>query len=87
MSVLRARRGHAALLLLAAAACSKSAQNPAPPNPPPALSFDFGVIPHGKARDHEFVLDTRKVLGELGYSATEIDKLLATGVAFTEIRK
>jgi hypothetical protein len=52
-----------ALLLLAAAACSRSAQNPVPPNQPPALSFDFGVIPHGKARDHEFVLDTRKVLG------------------------
>jgi len=63
MSVLRARRGRAALLLLAAAACSKSGQNPAPPNPPPALSFDFGVIPHGKARDHEFVLDTRRMLG------------------------
>jgi hypothetical protein len=69
MSVLRSRtrRTRAALLLLAAAACSKGPQNPArpnqPPNQPPALSFDFGVIPHGKARDHEFVLDTRKALG------------------------
>jgi formyl-CoA transferase len=34
-----------------------------------------------------FGADTRKVLGEVGYSAAEIDKLLATGVAFTEIRK
>ncbi|MBI2736584.1 MAG: CoA transferase [Rhodospirillales bacterium] len=40
-----------------------------------------------RSKPRTFGADTRKVLGEVGYSSAEIDKLLATGVAFTEIRK
>ena len=34
-----------------------------------------------------FGSDTRAVLAEVGYSATEIDRLVATGIALTEIKK
>ena len=34
-----------------------------------------------------FGLDTRAVLTERGYSAAEVDRLIASGVALTEIRK
>ena len=40
---------------------------------------------HSKPR--RFGADTRAVLAERGYSAAEIDKLIESGVAFTEIRK
>lgn len=40
-----------------------------------------------RSKPRTFGADTRKVLGEVGYTPAEIDKLLATGVAFTEIRK
>ena len=40
-----------------------------------------------RSKPRTFGADTRKVLGEVGYSAAEIDGLLAAGVAFTEIRK
>jgi crotonobetainyl-CoA:carnitine CoA-transferase CaiB-like acyl-CoA transferase len=40
-----------------------------------------------RSKPRTFGADTRKVLSEVGYSAAEIDKLLATGIAFTEIRK
>ena len=40
-----------------------------------------------RSKPRTFGADTRKVLGEVGYTTAEIDKLLATGVAFTEIRK
>jgi len=40
-----------------------------------------------RSKPRTFGADTREVLGEVGYSAAEIDKLLATGVAFTGIRK
>jgi len=40
-----------------------------------------------RSKPRTFGADTRKVLSEVGYSAAEIDKLLAAGVAFTEIRK
>jgi crotonobetainyl-CoA:carnitine CoA-transferase CaiB-like acyl-CoA transferase len=43
--------------------------------------------PAARSKPRTFGADTRKVLGEVGYSAEEIDELLATGVAFTEIRK
>ena len=32
------------------------------PPQPPAVEFDFGVIPHGESRQHDYVLDT-KLLG------------------------
>ena len=31
--------------------------------------------------------DTKAVLAEAGYSATEIDNLIASGIALTEIKK
>ena len=40
-----------------------------------------------RSKPRTFGADTRKVLSEVGYSAAEIDKLLAAGVAFTEMRK
>jgi crotonobetainyl-CoA:carnitine CoA-transferase CaiB-like acyl-CoA transferase len=40
-----------------------------------------------RSKPRTFGADTRKVLAEVGYSPAEIDKLLAAGVAFTEIRK
>jgi crotonobetainyl-CoA:carnitine CoA-transferase CaiB-like acyl-CoA transferase len=40
-----------------------------------------------RSKPRIFGADTKAVLGELGYSTHEIEKLLATGVAFTEIRK
>jgi crotonobetainyl-CoA:carnitine CoA-transferase CaiB-like acyl-CoA transferase len=40
-----------------------------------------------RSKPRIFGADTKAVLGELGYSAHEIEKMLATGVAFTEIRK
>ena len=43
--------------------------------------------PAARSKPRTFGADTRKVLGQVGYSTAEIDELLATGVAFTEIRK
>jgi len=40
---------------------------------------------HSKPK--KFGSDTRAVLAEVGYSATEIDRLVATGIALTEIKK
>ena len=40
-----------------------------------------------RSKPKKFGADTRAVLGELGYSAGEIDKLVASGIALTEIRK
>jgi crotonobetainyl-CoA:carnitine CoA-transferase CaiB-like acyl-CoA transferase len=40
-----------------------------------------------RSKPRTFGADTRKVLAEVGYTAAEIDGLLAAGVAFTEIRK
>jgi crotonobetainyl-CoA:carnitine CoA-transferase CaiB-like acyl-CoA transferase len=40
-----------------------------------------------RSKPRTFGADTRKVLAEVGYTAAEIDGLLASGVAFTEIRK
>ena len=52
------------------AACSDSGPSPAPQGPPakrrsplPDLEHDFGIIPHGEKREHEFELDLRP-LGE-----------------------
>lgn len=39
------------------------------------------------AKPKKFGVDTRAVLAESGYSAAEIDKLIASGIALTEIRK
>ena len=43
--------------------------------------------PAVRSKPKTFGLDTRAVLAECGYSATEIDALVAAGVALTEIRK
>jgi crotonobetainyl-CoA:carnitine CoA-transferase CaiB-like acyl-CoA transferase len=43
--------------------------------------------PSVRSKPKKFGLDTRAVLAERGYSAAEIDKLLASGVALTEIKK
>jgi formyl-CoA transferase len=40
-----------------------------------------------RSKPKKFGADTRAVLGELGYSAAEIDKLVASGMALTEIKK
>ena len=40
-----------------------------------------------RSKPKEFGADTRAVLSEHGYSAAEIDKLVASGMALTEIRK
>lgn len=39
------------------------------PPQPPAQFFDFGTIDHGKAREHDFVLDPNAVLGPGYYAA------------------
>jgi len=43
--------------------------------------------PSVRSKPRKFGVDTRAVLSEHGYSAAEIDKLVASGVALTEIRK
>jgi crotonobetainyl-CoA:carnitine CoA-transferase CaiB-like acyl-CoA transferase len=43
--------------------------------------------PAVRSKPRKFGIDTRAVLAERGYSAAEIDKLVASGVALTEIRK
>lgn len=40
-----------------------------------------------RSKPRKFGLDTKAVLAERGYSAAEIDKLIASGIALTEIRK
>jgi hypothetical protein len=47
-------------------ACSRGAPDAAPPQspsrqPPLALEHDFGVIPHGESREHEFALDLARL--------------------------
>jgi formyl-CoA transferase len=43
--------------------------------------------PAVRSKPRKFGIDTRAVLAERGYSAEEIDRLIASGVALTEIRK
>jgi len=43
--------------------------------------------PAVRSKPRKFGMDTRAVLAERGYSAVDIDKLVASGVAFTEIKK
>ena len=43
--------------------------------------------PGVRSKPRKFGIDTRAVLAERGYSAAEIDQLVAAGVALTEIRK
>lgn len=63
------RRSVLLLSFLAAPGCRDDASPPAPPpNPPPAgaplaLEHDFGVIPHGERRAHEFPLDLQRLGG------------------------
>ena len=40
-----------------------------------------------RSKPKKFGTDTRAVLAEAGYSAAEIDRLVATGIALTEIKK
>jgi formyl-CoA transferase len=40
-----------------------------------------------RSKPRQFGIDTRAVLAEHGFSSAEIDKLIASGVALTEIRK
>jgi len=40
-----------------------------------------------RSKPKKFGADTRAVLGELGYSAAEVDRLVASGMALTEIKK
>jgi formyl-CoA transferase len=40
-----------------------------------------------RSKPRKFGIDTRAVLGEHGFSGPEIDKLIDSGVALTEIRK
>ena len=43
--------------------------------------------PGVRSKPKKFGADTRAVLAEVGYSAAEIDTLVATGIALTEIKK
>ncbi len=43
--------------------------------------------PSVRSKPRKYGIDTRAVLAERGFSAAEIDKLIAAGVALTEIRK
>lgn len=43
--------------------------------------------PGVRSKPKKFGADTKAVLAEAGYSATEIDRLVATGIALTEIKK
>ena len=43
--------------------------------------------PAVRSKPRKFGIDTRAVLAEHGFSSAEIDKLIASGVALTEIRK
>ena len=43
--------------------------------------------PGVRSKPKKFGTDTRAVLAEVGYSAAEIDRLVATGIALTEIKK
>src|SRR5689334_20644267 len=43
--------------------------------------------PAVRSKPRKFGIDTRAVLAERGFSAVEIDKLVAAGVALTELRK
>ena len=43
--------------------------------------------PSVRSKPRKFGIDTRAVLAERGFSAAEIDKLVASGVALTDIRK
>jgi crotonobetainyl-CoA:carnitine CoA-transferase CaiB-like acyl-CoA transferase len=43
--------------------------------------------PRVRSKPRKYGIDTRAVLAEHGFSAQEIDKLIASGVALTEIRK
>jgi formyl-CoA transferase len=43
--------------------------------------------PSVRSKPRKYGIDTRAVLGEHGFSDSEIDKLIASGVALTEIRK
>jgi hypothetical protein len=53
------------VLLLVIAACGRGAPDEVPQgrpaNAPPTLEHDFGVIPHGETRVHEFVLDLARL--------------------------
>jgi crotonobetainyl-CoA:carnitine CoA-transferase CaiB-like acyl-CoA transferase len=40
-----------------------------------------------RTKPRKFGIDTRAVLAERGYSEAEIDKLVSSGIALTEIRK
>jgi hypothetical protein len=70
------------LCLLALAACFRDsvegnvavAPQVAVPQSPPALTHEFGSVPHGEVRTHDFVLDVRKQVGEGWYSpGTHVD--------------
>jgi formyl-CoA transferase len=43
--------------------------------------------PSVRSKPRKFGMDTRAVLAERGFSAAEIDKLITSGVALTEIKK
>ena len=68
--------------LIALAACGRDSievaasvpQQNTVPQSPPALTHDFGSIPHGEVRMHDFVLDVRQQIGEGWYSpGTHVD--------------
>jgi formyl-CoA transferase len=40
-----------------------------------------------RSKPRKFGMDTRAVLAERGFSPAEIERLIASGVALTEIRK
>ena len=46
-----------------------------------------GLLVHPVDEPRKYGIDTRAVLAERGFSGAEIDKLIAAGVALTEIRR
>jgi len=65
MAIMPGSSLHARLALLAC--CAAAACGPDPTREatgvPPLLTHDYGTVPHGQARDHQFVVDVAGVLG------------------------
>lgn len=73
-------RPPSALLLLSLVACADPGTDPTTPPGhrvpapvPPQLSHDFGAIPHGKAGEHDYVLDTRSLGGDYVAVGVQVD--------------
>lgn len=71
-------------LLTLLAACGGDAPPPTPPAPALTLAHDFGVIPHGDTRTHEFPLDLDRLGG--GYVPLRVHLDCSCGHADLRLR-